>query len=380
MIYLDYAATTPTNEQVLDTYVKCSKDFIGNPNSLHRLGVEAKEMILESTKQIARLLGINENEIIYTSGATEANNMAIKGIATRYQNRGKHIITTMLEHSSIVAPLQYLQSLGFEVDFVSLNADGKVDLDHLKSLMRDTTILVSIVYVNSETGVIQPLKAISSIVREYPKCFLHTDITQAVGKIDVPLQYVDLASFSAHKFYGPKGVGVLVKKDSIEIDAILHGGKSTSIYRSGTPALPLIVSMAKALRIIEEKKAQNLKQVEIWNQKIRAYVAKLDGITVNSPKDALPHILSLSVLGVKPETMLHALEAHDIFISTQSACAKGGESKAVYAITGSHEKASSSIRISLSHMTTEEEIDTFLSILETCYQELNIRGEMHEGN
>ena len=181
MIYLDYSATTPVNDYVLDTFVRVTKEFIGNPNSLHKLGVEAKELIDASTKQIADLLNVSEKEIIYTSGASEANNTAIKGICYRYKNRGRHIITTRLEHSSVTATLNYLQNEGFDIDFVKTDSYGRVDLEDLKSLIRDDTILVTIASVNSEVGIIQPIEEIGNILKNYPKIYFHSDMTQSIG-------------------------------------------------------------------------------------------------------------------------------------------------------------------------------------------------------
>ena len=200
MIYLDYSATTPVNDQVLESYIKASQNFIGNPNSLHRLGIEANQLINDATEQVANLLHIRPSEIIYTSGSSESNNTAIKGIALKYQNRGKHIITTELEHSSVIAPLQYLMDLGFEVDFVKLDSNGKIDLEHLKSLLREDTILVTIASVSSELGILQPIEEIGKLLKEYPKCFFHVDLTQSIGKVNLSLENIDLASFSAHKF------------------------------------------------------------------------------------------------------------------------------------------------------------------------------------
>ena len=177
MIYLDYIATTKTSDEVLETFVKCSKEFIGNPNSLHNLGVKSKNMIDSATKQIANLLNIKDNEIIYTSGASESNNLAIKGICEKYKNRGKHIITTSLEHSSIYGPIDYLIDNGYSVDFVKLDSNGQVDLDDLKSLIKEDTILVSICAVNSEIGILQRVEEIAKIVKSYPKCFFHCDMT-----------------------------------------------------------------------------------------------------------------------------------------------------------------------------------------------------------
>ena len=196
MIYLDYSATTPVDERVLDTYIKVCKDFIGNPNSLHELGVNSKRLIDASTKQIADILGVDTNEIIYTSGASEANNLAIKGICFKYQNRGKHIITTTLEHSSVSEVMKYLETLGFEISYVKLDDNGVVDLDDLKQLIRDDTLLVSICSVNSEVGVRQPIEEIGLILKDYKKLYFHSDITQSIGKEKISLTNVDLASFS----------------------------------------------------------------------------------------------------------------------------------------------------------------------------------------
>ena len=265
MIYLDYSATTPVDKRVLDTFNKVCLEYPGNSNSLHSLGVKSKELEDYATEEISKLLHVKKNEIIYTSGASESNNMAIKGVCLKYQNRGKHIITTFLEHSSVIAPLNYLTDKGFEVDFVKIDDNGQVDLEHFRSLLRDDTILVSICMVDSEIGLKQPIKEISKILEDYPKCIFHVDCTQALGKIPVDLDGIDLASFSAHKIYGMKGIGLLVKKDNIQIEPLIHGGKSTTAYRSGTPALPLIVSLMKAMQLIVPKVEDNIKYIKKLN-------------------------------------------------------------------------------------------------------------------
>ena len=371
MIYLDYSATTKTSDEVLDTFVKCSKEYIGNPNSLHNLGVESKNLIDKATEQIANLLNIKKDEIIYTSGSSESNNLAIKGICEKYKNRGKHIITTSLEHSSIYGPIDYLLDKGYTVDFVKLDQNGQVDLENLKELLTDDTILVSINAVNSELGIVQPLDKISKIIKEYPKCFFHSDMTQAIGKIKVNLEDIDLISFSAHKFFGIKGIGVLIKKEKIELTPLIHGGKSTTVYRSGTPCLPLIVSTSKALRIALENLDEKYNHVNNLNKYLKEELSKYEKVRINSNDYSIPHILNISVLGVKPETMLHALEKYNIFISTQSACSSSNtKSKAVYAVTQDNDKALSSIRISISYITTKEEIKEFLRCFDICYKEL----------
>lgn len=371
MIYLDYSATTKTSDEVLDTFVKSSKEFIGNPNSLHKLGVNSKNIINSATNQIKDLLNIKDKEVIYTSGASEANNLAIKGICEKYKNRGMHIVTTPLEHSSVYGPIDYLVSNGYSVDYVKLDSNGLVDLDDLEKIIRDDTTLVSICAVNSEIGILQPIDKIANIVHSHPKCFFHSDMTQAIGKIKVDLRNIDLISFSAHKFFGIKGVGALIKNEKIELTPLIHGGKSTTMYRSGTPFLPLIVSMSKALRLSLENIDDKVNKVNELNSYIKNELKKYDKVVINSNDYCIPHILNISILGVKPETMLHALEQYDIYISTKSACSSSdSKSKAVFALTQNEDISSSSIRISISYITTKEEIDTFLEAFDKCYKEL----------
>lgn len=374
MIYLDYSATTPVNEEVIDTYSKVCRDYIGNPNSLHKLGVEAKKLIDASTLQIAKILGVKSSEIIYTSGSSEANNLAIKGVCSKYNNRGKHIITTELEHSSVIAPISYLQKQGFEVDFVKLDENGLVDLNDLKNLLRDDTILVSICAINSEVGIKQDLKAISDVIRTNPKTIFHSDVTQLIGKDKIDFSMLDLASISGQKFYGMKGIGALIKKEGLVIEPLIHGGKSTTVFRSGTPATPLIVSLSKALRLAYDNYEEKYNKVVELNKYLIDKLSKLD-VSINSNSYSLPHIVNVSIKNIKPETMQHALEEYDIFISTQTACSKGEYSKAVYAVTRDKEKATHSIRISLSYLTTYEELDKFIEVFTKLLSSLNIRGE-----
>ncbi len=374
MIYLDYSATTPVDEAVIDTYAKVCREFIGNPNSLHKLGVEAKKLIDASTDQIAKILGVKNDEIIYTSGSSESNNLAIKGVCSKYQNRGHHIITTELEHSSIIAPVQYLQKNGFEVDFVKLDEYGLVDLEDLEKLIRDDTILVSISSVNSEVGVHQDIKKISEVIRKHPKVLFHSDVTQSIGKEKFDFSCVDLASISCQKFFGMKGMGCLIKKEGLVIEPLIHGGKSTTVFRSGTPATPLIASFAKALRLVYEDFDEKCKKVKEIHDYLLEKLYPLE-VFINSNEYCLPNMVNVSFVGIKPETMQHALEEHDIYVSTQTACSVGDYSKAVYAVTRDKERASHSIRISLSYKTTKEEIDTFVKVFEQLLHDLNIRGD-----
>lgn len=373
MIYFDYSATTPTNKEVLETFSKVSNDFIGNPNSLHKLGVESKKIIDASTEQIKKILNI-DHEVIYTSGASESNNMALKGIACRYQNRGNHIITTNFEHSSIVAPLNYLQKQGFIVEFAPLNEFGLIDIEALESMITDKTVLVSIGAVNSEIGIAQPIEEIGKMLKKYSNTIFHVDATQAIGKIKLDLKNIDLISMSAHKIYGIKGIGLLLHKENIDLEPLIHGGKSTTKYRSGTPATALIASLAKALRLAYQEFDEKFEYVSNLNKYLVQELEKISGIAVNNNQYTIPHILNISVLGIKPETFQHALEEKDIYISTQTACSSGSKiSASVLEFTKDNLKASSSVRISLSYLTTKEEIDILVKEIKNAKERLSLK-------
>lgn len=374
MIYLDYSATTPLKNEVLDTYVKVSKDYIGNSNSLHSLGVKSKQLEDYCTNKISELLNVSKNEIIYTSGASESNNTAIKGIALKYQNRGKHIITTNLEHSSIIAPLNYLLDLGFEVDFVNITKEGLVDLNHLKQLLKDDTILVSICAVDSEIGLKQPINEIGEILKNYPKCYFHVDCTQAIGKIPIDFTNIDLASMSGHKIFGPKGIGLLIKKEKIVIEPLIHGGKSTTAYRSGTPALPLVASLTKALELSLTDLEKNYTYIENLSNIVKEKLKTYNNVYLNSTVNSIAHTINFSIKNIKPETFIHALEENEIYISTKSACSKSDSiSKSVFALTNDKDLANNTLRISISALTTIDEINTFLEVFDKCYHQLTLK-------
>ncbi len=372
MIYLDYSATTMIDSEILETFNSVAKTFFANPNSIHKLGCRSKELIDEATKQISNELNIEQDEIIYTSSASESNNMAIKGVCFKYKDRGKHIITTSLEHSSTVATLNYLSTLGYEISIVDLNSDGTINLNHLKKLLREDTILVTISAVDSELGIKQDIEKIGKIIDKYPKCFFHVDMTQCLGKAKMDLKYVDLASFSGHKIYCFKGIAGLYKKKNIVIEPLIHGGKSTTIYRSGTPQTELIASFSKAIRLSFKDLDEKYKHVLKLNNLIKDNLINYKNIKINSTDKSIPHILNISIIGIKPETFVHALEEFDIYISTKSACSKSGElSHSVMAVTKDKETSSYSLRISLSYKTTEEEIKEFLRFFKICYQNLS---------
>lgn len=376
MIYLDYSATTPVSLDVLDSYNKVSKDFIGNPNSLHGLGTKSKDLIASATKQISELLGVSENEIIYTSGATESNNTALIGVALANRKKGKHILISKLEHASIYKICDYLKELDFEIEYIENNGEGLVDFEDLKHKIRPDTILVSICAINSELGIRQPLKMIRQIIRkENPETILHSDMTQALGKIPVNVHDVDLASFSIHKVYGPKGIGILYKSNLIRIIPLIHGSSTDNNLRPGTPAIPLIASSAKAIRLGIQDLDRKETFIEKLNNKIVEELSDLDGITINKTKYSIPHILNISVIGIKPETFIHALEEYEIYVGTNTACSSGELSSAIMAVYDDEDRASHSIRISLSYLTTSEEIDRFLNCFKIVYNNLNSLNE-----
>jgi cysteine desulfurase len=362
MIYLDYAANTPVDKRVLDTFYKVSIDYFGNPNSPHALGDAAREKMLDTTQHIANLLRVKPEEVIYTSGASESNNMAIKGIAECYKRYGKHIITTFLEHASVTGPVSALKNQGYEIDFVNVTKTGQIDLEHLKELIREDTILVSVCYVDSEVGTIQPIKEISEIAHLKKHCYLHVDATQGVGKIPVSFDGIDLMTFSAHKFYGINGSGVLIKKDNIMLEPLIHGGLSTTSFRSGTPALGLAAALEEALSSTVTNLEDNLSYVGELNQILRASFSENKYVVINSPEEASPYILNISIKGVNTNKFSDKLSENEIYVATKSACcAPNTVSKPVFAITKDKKLALSTIRISLSHLTTKEEIQEFLN-------------------
>jgi len=371
MIYLDYAANSPISEKSLETLYKLSSEFIGNPNSNHNEGRKSRVRLAQSTKEIARLLQVKEDEIIYTSSASEANNLAIKGIANKYKRNGKHMITTYLEHSSLLGAIMGMADYGYEIDFVDLDENGQVDLQHLKELMREDTVLVSTSYVDSECGIIQPVDQIAEIVKGYPNCFYHVDATQAVGKIPLKIDQVDLITFTAHKFYGPNGVGAVIKKEGVELAPMIEGGLSTTIYRSGTPTLALIGSMEAALSEVMEGLEDKTAHVSSLNEHLRQELSKYKNVVINSTEKSSPYILNLSLKGMKSKEFTYALDEAGICVSTKSACCpENAVSKPVYALTKDRKLAMNPLRISLSHKTTQEEVDTFLREFGRIYQEL----------
>ncbi len=370
MIYLDYAANTPVREQVLTTFCEVSRTYPANPNSPHALGRQAGERLATCTCHMLTLLGVTDRELIYTSGATEANNLAIKGAAHQYRGRGKHILTTYLEHSSVHGAIGALQAEGYEAEYVDLLPNGRVDIMHLQSLLRPDTVLVSVCYVDSELGIIQDIGSIGRLLSACPNCLFHVDATQAAGKFPLALSHVDLFTFAPHKFYGLNGIGALVKTPEVLLETQMHGGASTTVYRSGSPALALIAAMDTALSLAYADMEANGRHAQALNARLRQALGQYPDVTVNSPQGASPYLLNVSVPGRDAPAFLQALEQKGFCLSGKSACtAPKAVSRPVYALTKNRRLALSTLRISISHLTAAEDIEGFLAAFDACYQE-----------
>ncbi|EJL28593.1 cysteine desulfurase family protein [Brevibacillus sp. BC25] len=375
MIYLDNSATTRPHPQVIETVRRAMESYYGNPSSLHQKGVEAENVLKQARKVAAQYLGCKESEVIFTSGGTESNNTAIKGIAFQYQNRGKHIITTQVEHPAVYDVCKQLEGLGFTVTYLPVDREGRVSVEAVQKAMRPDTILVSVMHVNNELGTIQPILEIGQWLKQFPKVLFHVDAVQGVGKVPLRIKDsgIDLLSVSAHKFYGPRGVGILYKREGLIIHPLMMGGGQEGGVRSGTENLPAIAGMAKAIRILEELGSVEMIRLQTLNQQLREGVATIEGCIVNTPEtNTAPHIMNLSVPGVKAEVLLHALEDKGFLISTKSACSSkvNEPSRVLTAIGIERDCALSSLRVSLGRENTAEDIQQFLKALEECVRVL----------
>ncbi len=375
MLYLDYAATTPLCKEVLETYTKILAEHFGNADSLHRLGAEVDHLMNQSRELLARMLSCQPSELIFTSGASEANNLAVKGCAFYYQNRGRHLITTAMEHSSVYETfLQLRDDFGFEVSFIDLNKDGTVNLESLKKELRPDTTLVSCMLVNNEVGIIQPVAKIAEILKSYPLAHFHVDMVQAFGKIPVSLEGVDLATFSAHKIYGLKGSGLLFKRASTRLKPQICGGQQESGLRAGTSNVPVNIVFAKTARLALEHLNEKYDHAVKLNQRLRAYFE--DKAVINSPLEASPYILNVSLPDYQPEVILHALEQREIYISTKSACSTKQKTMGhtLKAMGVSEPVGNAALRISLSHLTSMADIEYFTATFDEILKTVKKRG------
>ena len=363
MIYFDNAATTKIYDDALTSYVQVSQKFFGNPSSLHQLGVDAYQVLTKARAQVASLLSVQPEEIFFTSGGTESNNWAIKGTALEKSVFGKHIITTKIEHPSVIQTCKQLERFGFEVTYLDVDSKGIVSVDQLKESIRKDTILVSVMAVNNEVGAVQPIAEIAKVLEEYPSIHFHVDCVQAVERASQLLSIgrIDLLSLSAHKFHGPRGVGIMYKKFGRKIQALLTGGGQEKGERSTTENLPGIVATTKALRMaLEEESVTGELRSQLWKE-----LATKPEIRIFSPEDGASHVLCFAIKGVRGEVVVHAFENHGIYISTTSACSskKADSSSTLYAMDVPTEWATGAVRVSFSNDNTKEEVEQFIKVL-----------------
>ena len=363
MIYFDNAATTKIYDDALTSYVQVSQKFFGNPSSLHQLGVDAYQVLTKARAQVASLLSVQPEEIFFTSGGTESNNWAIKGTALEKSVFGKHIITTKIEHPSVLQTCKQLERFGFEVTYLDVDSKGIVNVDQLKESLRKDTILVSVMAVNNEVGAVQPIAEIAKVLEEYPSIHFHVDCVQAVERASQLLSIgrIDLLSLSAHKFHGPRGVGIMYKKFGRKIQALLTGGGQEKGERSTTENLPGIVATTKALRMaLEEESVTGELRSQLWKE-----LATKPEIRIFSPEDGASHVLCFAIKGVRGEVVVHAFENHGIYISTTSACSskKADSSSTLYAMDVPTEWATGAVRVSFSNDNTKEEVEQFIKVL-----------------
>ncbi|WCK55810.1 cysteine desulfurase family protein [Aneurinibacillus sp. Ricciae_BoGa-3] len=371
MIYFDNSATSAPYPEVLKVYQDVAQKYFGNPSSLHSLGTSAAKLLNQSRHVASEALGGATGDIIFTSGGTESNNMAIKGIALQYSSRGKHIIMSSVEHASVYETGKQLEGLGFRITYLPVDSTGRVDPADVEQAMQDDTILVSVMYVNSELGTIQPVAEIGSILARFPKVFFHVDAVQGFGKLPVePARWgVDLLSLSAHKFHGPRGIGLLYMRKGIVLSPLLSGGGQEDGKRSGTENLPAIVAMAKAMRMQHQSLAANRKHMTTIRTFLIEQLESFPGCLINGPgkgsPNAAPHIVNFSFPGLKSEVVVHALEEKEIYLSTRSACSsrQSKPSRVLLAAGLDEARASSALRVSLSEDNTMVQAKAFISAL-----------------
>ncbi|MGP6363968.1 cysteine desulfurase family protein [Streptococcus dysgalactiae] len=373
MIYFDNAATTIPYGEALRTYQEVATKIYGNPSSLHQLGTNASRILEASRKQIAGLLGVKTEEIFFTSGGTESDNWAIKGIAFEKAAFGKHIIVSAIEHPAVTESAKWLSSQGFEVSYAPVTARGIVDVKALAELLRPDTILVSIMAVNNEMGAIQPIQAISKMLADHSTVTFHVDAVQAIGKIPTATyltERVDLASFSGHKFHAVRGVGFLYKKYGKRLNPLLTGGGQEQEMRSTTENVAGIASMAKALRMVTEKETLALPRLKAMREVIYQALSGYQDVTLFSGQEGFaPNIITFGIKGVRGEVIVHAFETHDIYISTTSACSsKAGKPAGSLVAMGVPVKAAqTAVRISLDDDNDMGQVEQFLTIFKQIY-------------
>lgn len=375
MIYFDNSATTLPYKEVVDSFTTVSTKYFGNPSSLHGIGATAEQLLSQARMQVGKLLQVKDQEVYFTSGGTEGNNIAIKGAAFAYQTRGKHLIISAIEHASVRQACEQLKDFGFEVTIVPVDSSGRVKPLDVMNAVREDTILVSIMHVNNEIGTIQPVEEIGRLLKKHNRVLFHVDYVQGIGKVPLFIKDVgiDLCTISAHKFHGLKGTGVLYIREGVTISPLFSGGSQERKIRSGTENVAGAVSLAKALRISLDKTYTEKQQLRYIQEYLRSELEKMNGIVINTPViNCAPHILNFSIPKVKSEVLVHALEEKDIYVSTTSACSskKKSVSETILMMSNNEKLASSSIRISLSCENDISEAKEFIIQLKKVLEKL----------
>lgn len=369
MIYLDNASTTPIHPEVLKTYTRLLEEKFVNSESLYDAGTELSRLMEQSRAAIARLLDVKKDEILFTSGASEANSMVVKGIAFACMKEKKHLITTSIEHSSVANAMKQLQDVfGFEVTTLSVNEQGMIDLEELKNALRPDTALVSIMMVNNEVGSIMPIDRIAEIVKKQSRAYLHMDGVQALGKIHFSLKNIDCATFSAHKIHGLKGSGICVRKQHVPLIPLINGGQQEFHLRGGTENALVNIMFAKTLRLALDEMKESINHCQKLRNRLWEALEKIDEIVINSPKDGASHILNFSCRTIPSEVMMNAMNQRGFCVSAQSTCSSKSRtpSEVLMAMGKSEKMALASIRCSFSINNKEEEIDAFVDALKEC--------------
>ncbi|HHW03093.1 MAG TPA: cysteine desulfurase [Thermoanaerobacterales bacterium] len=385
-VYLDNSATTKVSDRVAQFMYEVMTEYYGNPSSLHRKGIEAEKLLREARENIARALGVKPREIYFTSGGTESNNLAIKGTAYSMRKQGNHLITTTIEHPSVLEAFRQLEKEGFCVTYLGVDSRGVINIGALQKALRPDTILVSIMYINNEVGSIQPIKEVASCIRRNKNTVFHVDAVQAFGKIPMEIEGIDLLSISGHKIYGPKGTGALFIREKVRITPLFNGGGQEQNIRSGTENMPGIAGLGAAAKEAFENMHSWGKTMKDLKKRLKDRIlAEIPDTVLNGPDadedgscqdldapDEAPHILNVSFLGARGEILLHALESHGIYVSTGSACSshKEGKSHVLSAMGKSNEEIDGAIRFSLSPFLTIEDIDYTVDVLKKEVEEI----------
>lgn len=382
-IYMDNSATTPVKEEVLEAMLPYFSEKYGNPSSIYSLGSASKVAVENARNQVAKALGAQSKEIFFTAGGSESDNWAIKGVAFNQRKKGNHIITTKMEHHAVLHTCEYLEKQGFDITYLDLDEEGFIDLEQLKNAITDQTILISVIFANNEIGTIQPIKEIGQIAKER-KILFHTDAVQAIGHIDIDVNdlNIDLLSLSAHKFYGPKGIGALYIKQGTRLDSLISGGGQERNKRAGTENVPGIVGIGKAIELATENiEEHNAKLIFLRDRLIEKIGANIPYVKLNGPrKNRLPNNVNFCFEFIEGESLLLSLDLVGIAGSSGSACTSGtlDPSHVLLAIGLPHEIAHGSLRLSLGDFNTVEEVDYVVEHLAEIVERLRQMSPLYE--